>query len=98
MGVFFYSASGVSNRIAERLVNHNEAGKRMDCPMNQVSVRDYTGRIIGYLESGPSGSVDAHDNDGRLIGRYDAGTDSTEDTEGRIVMKGNKASLLIGMF
>lgn len=66
--------------------------------MSMETVRDYAGRTIGYLEVHPSGDIDVRDTGGRLVGTYEAESGLTKDTKGRIVLRGNKASTLLGLF
>ena len=62
------------------------------------TIKDYSGRIIGYLESQPNGDIIAKDASGKILGRYDATTNTTKDAYGKILFKGNMAGSLIGMY
>ena len=66
--------------------------------MSRETIKDYSGRIIGYLEIQSNGDVIAKDASGKILGRYDAITNTTKDAYGKILFKGNMAGSLIGMY
>ena len=62
------------------------------------TIKDYSGRIIGFMESQSNGDIIVKDAYGKILGRYDAATNTTKDVHGRILFKGNMAGSLIGMY
>lgn len=58
-------------------------------------IRDFYGRIIGYLDKRPNGDVVAHDFYGRILGTYDKGLNATKDFYGRILTSGDTTSGLV---
>lgn len=61
------------------------------------TIRDFQGRILGYLEEKPNKDIIVRDFYGRVKGRYDAAQNVTRDFYGRIVARGNQAAMLINM-
>ena len=59
------------------------------------TVRDFYNRIIGYLEYESNGDITVRDFYRVIKGKYDAKQDVTRDFYGRIVAKGNVASMLL---
>ena len=66
--------------------------------MEKEIIRDFSGRIIGTLETQSNGDVIARDFSGRILGKYDKAMDVTRDFYGKILFKGNMAGSLIGMY
>ncbi|MBO6285100.1 MAG: hypothetical protein J6O18_02150 [Bacilli bacterium] len=62
---------------------------------SKETIRDFGGRIIGYLEHESNGDVTARDFGGRILGRYEARNDVTKDFGGRILYRGNMAAALL---
>lgn len=58
-------------------------------------IRDFSGRIIGKIETDQKGDKIVRDFYGRIIGRYDSKNNVTKDFHGRIVARGDACSLLI---
>lgn len=65
--------------------------------VNKISVKDWRGRIIGWIETDENGNKTIRDFYQRILGKYDKKHDVTRDFYGRIVAKGDQSSLLIGM-
>lgn len=63
--------------------------------MNEQKIQDWTGRIIGWIETKPDGSKVIRDFYRRIVGRYNARTDYTEDFYGRKIAKGDQSSMLL---
>lgn len=63
--------------------------------MARNTIKDFYGRIIGYLDSQPNGDIVAKDVSGRILGRYDSKSKVTKDFYGRIVARGDTTSALI---
>ncbi len=66
--------------------------------MSREIIKDFSGRIIGYLDEQSNGDIIAKDAGGRILGRYDRGLNVTKDAYGKILFKGNMAGSLIGMY
>ena len=62
--------------------------------MAREEVKDFYGRILGYLEDDGDVIV-ARDFYLRILGRYDKHTDITSDFYGRMICRGNGLSGLI---
>ena len=60
-------------------------------------IREFGGKIIGYIETDKSGDKVIRDFYGRILGRYDKRQNVTRDFYGRIVANGDQSALLIGM-
>lgn len=58
-------------------------------------VRDWTGWILGYIETKPNGDKVAKDFYRRILGYYKKSIDSTTDFYGRVICKGDAARSLI---
>lgn len=63
--------------------------------MKELTLRDYYGRIIGYIETKPNGDKVARDFYKRIVGYYKKSIDATTDFYGRIVGRGDIVSSLI---
>ncbi len=57
-------------------------------------IKDFSGRIIGYLDHQSNGDIIAKDSSFRILGRYDKAMDVTKDFYGRILYKGNMVGML----
>ena len=53
------------------------------------SIRDFHGRIVGYIESDGSGSKTVRNFQNVILGYYDAGSDTTRDFQRRIIARGD---------
>lgn len=62
---------------------------------NTIIVRDWTGKIIGKIETDTQGNKIVRDFYGRILGRYDARCDVTRDFYGRVLTKGDTSSMLL---
>ncbi len=62
--------------------------------MAREEVRDFYGRILGYLEDDGE-EIIARDFCLRILGRYNKRTDTTSDFIGRIICRGNGLTGLI---
>jgi hypothetical protein len=63
--------------------------------MENETLKDAKGNILGSIETGPDGSQVLRDADGRIRGYYDPATDHTRGPDKRILAKGNLLSTLI---
>ena len=64
--------------------------------MNEETIiRDYYGRIIGYVETEPNGDKIFRDFYRRILGKYNKALNVTRDFYGRIVARGDAGTGLI---
>lgn len=63
--------------------------------MEKEILRDYYGRILGYIETDDKGNQLVRDFYGKILGRYDKATNTTRDFYGKILARGNQAASLI---
>ena len=63
--------------------------------MQEQPIKDWTGKIIGFIKTMPNGDAKIYDFYRRLLGTYDKRSDITKDFYGRIVAKGNQLSMLL---
>ena len=62
---------------------------------NTSTLRDFYGRILGYIEAKPNGDKVARDFYKRILGYYRKATDSTTDFYGRVLGRGDLTSGLV---
>lgn len=63
----------------------------------RVEVKDFRGKIIGFVDEKYNGDKEVFDEYGRRLGFYDKATDYTKDRGGRLIAKGDQTSMLIAM-
>ena len=63
--------------------------------MNRITVKDSMGIVQGFIEINERGDRVVRDSLGRYLGRYDVLSNSTLDSMGRFLYKGDQASLLL---
>lgn len=63
--------------------------------MNEEIIRDFYGRIIGYIQTQPNGDKIVRDFYRRILGRYNKATNTTRDFYGRIIARGDQSSMLL---
>lgn len=61
----------------------------------KTPIKDFYGRIIGWVEDEPNGNKILRDFYGRVLGKYDARSDVTRDFYGRIITRGDNLSMLL---
>ena len=61
----------------------------------KTPIKDFYGRIIGWVQEDSNGNKKLTDFQGGIKGRYDKATDTTRDFYGRIVAKGDQLSMLL---
>lgn len=62
----------------------------------QTPIKDYNGRILGFIEYDPNSKIKTAKNYyGTILGRYDEKLNRTTDYYGRIVAEGDVLSSLI---
>lgn len=59
--------------------------------MEREYIKDYYGRILGYMERMDNGDEIAHLASGKIVARYNAADNTTRDYYGRIISRSNVA-------
>ncbi len=62
---------------------------------DKVTIRDFTGKIIGFIETDTLGNKIVRDFYGRIVGKYDKKTDTTRDFYGRIIARGDQSPMML---
>jgi len=57
--------------------------------ISSETIKDFGGKIIGYLDIDADGNQQVRDFYGRILGTYDKKCDVTRDFYGKIVTRGN---------
>ena len=63
--------------------------------MNRETIKDYSGRIIGYIETESNGDKKVTDFSGRILGYYRKSQNTTVDFCGRIKYYGDMSGALL---
>lgn len=63
--------------------------------MEKQIIRDFYGRILGYIEEDNKGNKTVRDFYGRILGKYDKRFNVTRDFYGKIIANGDISSSLI---
>lgn len=63
--------------------------------MKEEIIKDYYGRIIGYVQTQPNGDKIGKDFYHRVVGYYDKRTNTTKDFYRRVVARGDALVSLI---
>lgn len=63
--------------------------------MKEEIIKDYYGRIIGYVQTQPNGDKIGKDFYRRVVGYYDKRTNTTKDFYRRVVARGDALVSLI---
>lgn len=63
--------------------------------MHEEILRDFYGKIIGYIETDPTGNKTIRDFYRKIKGRYDKNLNVTRDFYGRIIARGDQSSMLL---
>lgn len=66
--------------------------------MAKETIRDFYGKIIGYIETDSKGNKIVKDFYGRIQGYYDKGNNVTRDFYKRIVARGDQAAGLLSLY
>lgn len=61
------------------------------------TIRDFNGRIIGFIEVDSLGNKTVKDFYKRILGRYHKATNTTRDFYGRIIARGDQSSMLFSL-
>ena len=67
----------------------------MNTPISKEPVKEFSGRIIGFLETDAQGNQRLKDFSGRILGTYDKNQDCTKEFSGRIITRGNTLLALL---
>lgn len=62
-----------------------------------TTIKDWTGKIIGYIDTLNNGDKVVRDFYRRILGKYDKNMDVTKDFYGRIVARGDQSAMLFSM-
>ena len=65
--------------------------------MTEEVVREFSGKIIGYIQTDSSGNKIIRDFYRRVLGRYDKATNTTRDFYNRIIARGDMSSMLFNI-
>ena len=63
--------------------------------MARNEIRDSIGRIIGFIEDMPNGDKTVRDKFGKVLGSYRKNDNTTRDSYGRIIARGDACAMLI---
>lgn len=62
---------------------------------DKEAIKDFYGKIIGFIETDAQGNQKAYDFYGKILGKYDKKLNKTFDFYGRILSTGNILTSLI---
>ena len=62
---------------------------------SKTPLRDFYGKIIGYIESDDEGNQMLRDFYGKILGKYEARSNITRDFYGTIIGRGNVLGILL---
>jgi hypothetical protein len=62
---------------------------------NEETIREFSGKVIGYIETKPNGDKVVRDFYRRLLGTYNKKLNVTKDFYGRTVARGDLSSMLL---
>ena len=65
--------------------------------MNRQTIKDFSGKIIGYIDIDDKGNKVVRKFNLMIVGRYDAKLDVTRDFQGRIIAQGDTSASLLYM-
>lgn len=63
--------------------------------MEEKPIKDWRGRILGYIQTKPNGDKILRDFYRKILGKYDKRTNTTRDFYNRLVAKGDNLLLLL---
>lgn len=64
-------------------------------PVSKIAIREFSGKIIGWLETDKDGNQQIRTFTGKILGKYDKTFDVTRTFTGKIVSKGNTVTGLL---
>ena len=62
------------------------------------TIREFNGRIIGYIDVESNGNKTVRSFGGKILGYYDRNADVTKDFYNKILYRGDMASALLVLF
>ena len=62
---------------------------------NEETIREFSGKVIGYIETKPNGDKIGYDFYLRIVGYYEKNSNLTKDFYRRVVGRGDMLSALI---
>ena len=65
--------------------------------VNRTSIREFSGKIIGYVDLDTTCDKIVRDFYGKILGRYDKKQNVTRDFYGKIIAYGDQAAMLLGL-
>lgn len=65
--------------------------------MNRMTIKDFSGKIIGFIDIDDAGNKVVRKFNLMIVGRYDAKLDVTRDFQGRVIARGDVSSSLLYM-
>ena len=63
----------------------------------RTPVKDFYGRILGYIDTEPNGDKIVRNFHFKILGKYDHNADVTRDFYGKILAKGDQSSFLFSL-
>lgn len=63
--------------------------------MHKETIRDFSGKIIGYYEFQSNGDIIVRDFYNKILGKYDKQFDVTRDFYGKVLARGNCIGMLL---
>ena len=63
--------------------------------MNRTTIKDFSGKVIGYIDIDDKGNKVVRKFNLMIVGRYDAKLDVTRDFQGRIIAQGDASASLL---
>ena len=63
--------------------------------MNRTTIKDFSGKIIGYIDVDDKGNKVVRKFNLMIVGRYDAKLDVTRDFQGRVIARGDVSASLL---
>ena len=65
--------------------------------MNRMTVKDFSGKIIGYIDMDDKGNKVVRKFNLMIVCRYDAKLDVTKDFQNRVIARGDMSGSLLNM-
>ena len=65
--------------------------------MEKQMIKDFSGRIIGTIETDAAGNKTVKEFSGRILGYYKKSIDATTNFNGRIIARGDATGMLFNM-
>lgn len=66
--------------------------------VNKQTIKEFSGKIIGTIETDNIGNKTIRDFYGKILGKYDKKQNVTRDFYGKIVARGDQSSMLLGRY